>query len=139
MRTYIFAYGTLRTGGSNHSVAKMNICAKSLGVIEMPGYKMYRVKNNEMGSSDYPGIVPTGLASDIVVGEVFEIQGEAAAQTKFISDLDAFENDADFNEYLRVEKHILNKQCYLHEYILPIVGLPLILSGDWVNSKGSTI
>lgn len=129
-KLYLFAYGTLRTGGTNHSVAKMDTGAKSLGVVKVSGYKMYRVKNNEMGSADYPGILFTGLDSDTIIGEVFEAQGAVAVQAKFLAELDAFENDADFNEYLRVEKHILNKQCYLYEYILPVIDFPQVISGE---------
>jgi gamma-glutamylcyclotransferase (GGCT)/AIG2-like uncharacterized protein YtfP len=134
MVNHILAYGTLRTGASNHSNASVDKNTKSLGIVEIFGYKMYRVANNGMGSSDYPGIVYTGLSTDSIIGELFKIVGSPEAQSAFLSSLDLFENDAEIAEYERVNKKIIGFDCYLYEYILPVGNFSEVPNGDWLNS-----
>jgi gamma-glutamylcyclotransferase (GGCT)/AIG2-like uncharacterized protein YtfP len=131
--TYIFAYGTLRTGASNHHIAGVDSNTKSLGIKELKGYKMYSVPNNGMGSKNYPGIVWTSSENDIIVGELFEVIGSDENKASFIESLDQFENDAEYPEYKRELIEVDGVSAYCYIYILDIAELDNILTGDWLS------
>lgn len=133
MGPYVFAYGTLRTGASNHIIAGLDSNTISLGIKKLKGYQMFEVPNNGMGSKDYPGIVWTGSDSDFVTGELFEIVGSDSAKAGFLKSLDNFENDAESPEYIREIIDIEGISAYCYIYLLDTSRLKLIPKGDWLS------
>ena len=84
MRTYLFAYGTPMSGESrNYSLRWFGKYVKE-AVIH--GFRLYY--NSEL---DYPVLRRTDDVSDIVVGELWELNGDSHDQLSTLSFLDDME------------------------------------------------
>jgi gamma-glutamylaminecyclotransferase len=76
--TRIFVYGSLKRGGSNHRYLAGQ---KFLGETRTaPGYTLYSL-------GDYPGMVPSTVASDDVTGELWAIDAVCLAKLDVLEGL----------------------------------------------------
>lgn len=90
-----------------------------------PIYDMYAL------NVSYPGLRPNGSTSILL--EIFELD---------LSDLkvtDYYEGYSEYNPYQnifnRIEIDTPFGECFIYEYSKPIVGKPLIDTGDWFRYK----
>ncbi len=124
----VFVYGTLRTGASNDFRMKG---ATSLGAATICA-KLYRVHQ------DFPGIVLSEDASDILHGEVFT---DVSAQ--HMDALDRYEGcDAGLPKSERIYQRAITTaitetgalvEVYVWEYIREVDEANRISSGDWLR------
>lgn len=109
----VFVYGTLRHGESNHSLLRQ---ATLLGLHTLPGgYCLY-----DLGP--YPAAVQAAGGAQLV-GEVYEID------RTILRDLDELEEYPEVYDRATVTTPYGDAFVYLYQQT--VVGLPLIVGGDW--------
>lgn len=120
---HLFAYGTLRAGGSN-DIRRFVPAPQRMGEVSIAGV-LY-----DLGT--YPGLVLGGATH--VRGEVYRISPKLEAA---LDRLEAVVDD-DSGEYIKREVEVMvgrgALRCLVYE-IHPsrIVGRPVIASGDWFD------
>lgn len=84
MKTYLFVYGTLMSGERRHHLLRW--FGKYVKDAVIHGFRLYH--NSE---GDYPVLRETDDVSDIVVGELWELNGDSHDQLSTLSFLDDME------------------------------------------------
>ncbi len=111
----IFAYGTLRKGGTAHHL--MDGCKLLEEGITFSGFKLY-------DAGEYPFAFYTADPADIITGDMFEINQE------IIISLDEYEGE----EYRRMMFPGFDFYIYIfNDNIAPL--LPIVSGGDWLLYK----
>ena len=121
-RSFLFVYGTLKTGFRNRYALRLRREARLLGPAHMPG-RLYRIRG-------YPGMRPPRSPADVVRGELYRLRQPA----KTLEVLDRYE------EHYHRELHVAqleSGQAYRAWVYMHRVRLPedrYIASGEWPAS-----
>ena len=119
--TWVFVYGTLRTGGDAEVFLRDGVVERSPGML--PDHALYG------RFMPYPFAVPE--SDSVVVGEAVRLDPRPAQS--ILSDLDTYEGD----EYRRVRHRVLldSREVVAHLWVAAEGYRPpdaeLIASGDW--------
>lgn len=118
MRT-VFVYGSLMKGFGNHVLLKESTFVSSA---TLSGMLMYSL-------GGFPAILPRGKRTDIVYGEVYEVDDETLAA------LDRLEGHPRFYERQEHEVFVENYNawmpCYVYIFQQPVDDDSYIESGSW--------
>ena len=121
---HFFVYGTLRRGCENPHAELLARAGRFVGAGKVRG-RLYRI-------DWYPGMTLGG--EQWVIGDVFELNDPEA-----IEELDRYEGS---NEYRRVKTTAWiengeeqETECWVYEYIGPVVESERIESGDWLKGN----
>ena len=126
--TYLFVYGTLRRGVANRFARRLSRCALYVGRGRVRG-RLYRIGH-------YPGLVISGSGDDWVVGDVYSVEHQGPVFRM----LDAYEGVTAPGEFRRVSVLVVLEsgervQAWVYAYTRRPVGLPRIVSGDFVRPR----
>jgi len=128
----LFVCGTLRSGLAPDEVAGLMQGMLRIGTASVPG-RLY-----DLG--DYPGAVLDPNCDAKIIGEVFQLPGDAAV----LAALDAYEGidpqDSGDSLFVRREAEITLEggaklQCWIYVYNRQVESATLITSGDYLIYK----
>lgn len=127
---YLFVYGTLLDKGNEFAAYLNNNCSF---------YAKGKFKGRLYDIGEYPGAVADGNSPDYVYGSIVLIHNT----TTVLKQLDDYEGFGDdqvqpnlfIRELMAVETDERSIDCWIYLYNLPVEGLVLIESGDYLQYK----
>jgi gamma-glutamylcyclotransferase (GGCT)/AIG2-like uncharacterized protein YtfP len=124
---HLFVYGTLMRGFDNPTAQLLSRRADFIGEARCQG-RLYLAK-------DYPALVLSDDAGEVVFGELFRLR----EPSELLREFDAYEADvAGPTEYVRQMVQVTcdqaAQQTWSYLYNLPVTGLPRIASGRFLDS-----
>ena len=134
INNYLFVYGTLLNADNEFAIYLKNNCSF---------YANGKFKGRLYDIGEYPGAIADSHYAGYVYGSIF-IMGDAVSALKSLDDYEGFRPKQEQpNLFVRdtiavvSDKGIINCWCYL--YNLPVDGLNLIISGDYLTYKSNTL
>lgn len=120
--TCFFAYGTLRRNAPMHSLLEADV--------RYLGPASYRARLLDLG--DFPGVVASESAQDVVVGELFLVRAEVVEEV--LARLDRYEGPA----FVRREVQVRGEDegdvlAWVYHYGGDPARGRLVASGDWLD------
>jgi len=127
---YLFAYGTLLNGENEFAIYLKKNCSF---------YANGRFKGRLYDMGEYPGAINDEHSSTYVHGSIFIIRNVKSV-LKQLDYYEGFSTDEEQpNLFIRkpveIESDTGIVRCWCYLYNLPVDGLPLIASGDYVKYK----
>jgi gamma-glutamylcyclotransferase (GGCT)/AIG2-like uncharacterized protein YtfP len=131
---YLFVYGTLLNADNEFAIHLKNNCSF---------YANGKFKGRLYDIGEYPGAIADNQYAGYVYGCIFMMDNVVSA-LKYLDDYEGFGPEQEqpnlfAREIMSVEseKGIISCWCYL--YNLPVDGLRLIVSGDYMRYRNSTL